>query len=433
MVASVVKPALNPAILLQNMFAAAIDAVSPANTVRQHLTQLSPVTGHTLVLCIGKAAAQMACVAEDVLLETIGAQKFSGIIVTKHGNELPTKHFSVITAGHPDPDAHSTHAAHVMLEAASKLTAHDRMLVLMSGGASALTLSPSNDLSFENITSVNAELLRGGVDITSMNCVRKHISNFNGGRLAKAAGDAEVITFAISDVPRDDPSVIGSGPTVPDFTTCQDALDMIRRFELNVTIRIINHLAKPSAESVKANDPTWHNKQSFTVIASNRHALQAAANYALMQGVMPIIIDEPICGDAAMEAKQFAAIAKSGFYKGQPLQSPCVLIRGGEAVIKLPKDFSGKGGRVGHAALAHLIESPDCYALFGATDGSDGTSGHRAIALTPDTLKTALANNLNPSQHLQDYQSAKLFDALSCALPEQATGTNVNEIYMRYV
>ncbi|MBY0427683.1 MAG: DUF4147 domain-containing protein [Alphaproteobacteria bacterium] len=428
-----VKPVLNPASLLQDMFAAAIDAVSPERTVRHHLTNLSPIAGHTLVLCIGKAAAQMASVAEDVLLETIGKQKCSGIIVTKHGNELPTRHFSVITAGHPDPDAHSTHAAHVMLEAASKLTENDRMLVLMSGGASALTLSPADDLSFENIMAVNAELLRGGVDITSMNCVRKHISNFNGGRLAKAAGDAEVITFAVSDVPKDDPSVIGSGPTVPDSTTCQDALNIINRFELNVTTRIINHLAKPNAESIKASDTTWHNKQSFTVIAGNHHALQAAADCARGQGITPVIIDEPIIGDAAMEAKAFHAIASSGSYKGKPHPKPCVLIRGGEAVIKLPKDFKGKGGRVGHAALAYLIEASNGFALFGATDGSDGTSGHRAIMLSPDTLKTAAAKGLNPSEYLDVYNSAAFFDAVQAALPEQATGTNVNEIYMRYI
>ncbi len=424
---------LNPSELLSNMFVAAIDAVSPANTVRHHLTQLTPIEGHTLVLCIGKAAAQMACVAEDVLLSTIGPKKCSGIVVTKHGNELPTKHFSMITAGHPDPDMHSTHAAHVMLLAASKLTAKDRMLVLMSGGASALTLSPANDLSFDNIMLVNAELLRGGVDITSMNCVRKHISNFNGGRLAKAAGDAEVITFAVSDVPKDDPSVIGSGPTVPDSTTCQDALDIINRFKLEVPTRVINHMAKASAESVKSDDATWKNKSSFTVMASNQHALQAAANYARSQGVNAIIVDEPICGDATQEAKCFHDIIKAGSYKGQPLTSPCVLIRGGEAVIKLPKDFKGKGGRVGHAALSYLIEDSSGYALFGATDGSDGTSGHRAICLSPETLKTAQAKGLNAAEHLAAFNSAAFFDAVGCALPEQPTGTNVNEIYIRYL
>jgi glycerate 2-kinase len=423
----------NPQQLLKDMFAAAIDAVSPEHTIHQHLTNLSPIAGHTLVLCIGKAAAQMASVAEKVLLKTIGSKKCSGIVVTKHGNELPTKHFHVITAGHPDPDVHSTHAAHVMLEAASKLTAQDRMLVLMSGGASALTLSPADDLSFENIMAVNAELLRGGVDITSMNCVRKHISNFNGGRLAKAAGDAEVITFAVSDVPKDDPSVIGSGPTVPDSTTCQDAIDIIRKFELNVTTHIISHLAKPSAESIKADNATWHNKQSFTVIASNRHAINAAAEHARKLGIKAIIIDEPIVGDAAQEAKRFAEIVSAHSYKDKTITGPSVFIRGGEAIVKLPKNFEGKGGRVGHAALAYLLHDPNCFALFGATDGSDGTSGHRAILLSPGTLKTATTKGLNAAEHLSAYNSAAFFDIVGSALPEQPTGTNVNEIYMTFV
>lgn len=423
----------DPAILLHDMFNAAIDAVSPANTVREHITKLSPISGHTLVLCIGKAAAQMAQSAEDVLLQTIGADKFSGIVVTKHGNELPMRKLSTITAGHPDPDAHSTHAAHVMLEAASRLKAGDRMLVLMSGGASALTLSPADDLSFENIIKLNAELLRGGVDITRMNCVRKHISNFNGGRLAKAAGDAEVITFAVSDVPKDDPSVIGSGPTMFDATTCADALAIIHEFKLDVAQRIINHLAKPSAESVKESDATWHNKRAFTVIASNRHALAAAAAHAKARGVDAIIIDEPIMGDAAIEAKRFAEIATSGTYNGKKISGPCVLIRGGEAVVKLPKDFKGKGGRVGHAALSHLVEDANCFAFFGATDGSDGTSGHMAIALTPDTIKNAKAKGLDAVQALKDFNSAAFFDAVSASVPESPTGTNVNEIYMRYI
>lgn len=425
--------AIDPAKLLHDMFEASIEAVSPARTVRHHLEQIPPAKGHTLLLCIGKAAAQMAQVAEDVLLATIGKEKFSGVVVTKHGNELPMRHLSVITAGHPDPDKHSTHAAHILLEAASRLKADDRMLVLMSGGASALTLSPADDLSFENIILVNSELLRGGVDITRMNCVRKHISNFNGGRLAKAAGDAEVITFAVSDVPKDDPSVIGSGPTICDASTCADALAVIQEFKLEVPQRVINHLAKPSAESVKETDATWHNKKRFTVIASNRHALDAACKVALAHGITPLLIDEPICGDAAQEAASFAEIAKTRTYKGKTIHGPCVLIRGGEAVLKLPKDFKGAGGRVGHAALAHLLADDDCYALFGATDGSDGTSGHKAIALSPATIQQARALGLNPFDYLSAYKSAAFFDMTGGAIRECPTGTNVNEIYMRFI
>lgn len=422
-----------PMDLLRGMFAASLQVVSPQNTIPAALSSLQPTSGRTLVLCIGKAAAQMAEVAEDILLNTIGAEKFSGVVVTKHGNQLPLKHLETMTAGHPDADEHSIVAAERLLKEAASLTPNDRMLVLMSGGASALTLLPADGLSFKEITKVNKELLRG-VPIGDMNIVRRHVSRFNGGRLARAANGAEIITFAVSDVPGDVPAIIGSGPTAEDASTFADAKRVVTQYGLAIPKRVTRHLEAAVDESVKPDDELWRKKYQFKVIASNSHAVDAAAAYARAQGVEPIIIDEPIAGDAAAEAKAFAEIAKSGEYKGQKIIGPAVLIRGGEAVVKTPK--RGKklpGGRVGHAALSHLIEDENCFAFFGATDGSDGTSGHKAIELTPDTMKQARAKGLDAAQHLKRFNSAAFFNAVSAGVPESPTGTNVNEIYMRYI
>ncbi len=424
---------IQPMDLLRGMFAASLQVVSPQNTIPQALASLQPTSGRTLVLCIGKAAAQMAEVAEGILLNTIGAEKFSGVVVTKHGNQLPLKHLKTMTAGHPDADEHSVAAAEHLLKEAATLTPNDRMLVLMSGGASALTLLPADGLSFRDVTKVNKELLRG-VPIGDMNIVRRHMSRFNGGRLARAANGAEIITFAVSDVPGDVPAIIGSGPTAEDASTFADAQRVVTQYGLDVPKRVARHLEAAVDESVKPGDELWRKKYQFKVIASNSHAVKAAAAHALAHGVTPIIIDEPIAGDAAAEAKLFADIAKSGEYKGQKISGPAVLIRGGEAVVKTPKGTKKvPGGRVGHAALSHLIEDENCFAFFGATDGSDGTSGHKAIELTPDTMKQAKAKGLDPVEHLRAYRSAAFFNKAGGAVHESPTGTNVNEIYMRYI
>lgn len=429
---------INPILLMQGMSAAAIEAVSPQNTIPKALATLERTSGRTLVMCIGKAAAQMAQIAEGILLDTIGADNFSGYVVTKHGNEAPLKRLKTITAGHPRADLDSAAAAELLLKEAGTLGPNDRLLVLMSGGASALTLLPADGLTFDDVTVVNDELLRGGVPIDGMNTLRRHVSRFNGGRLARAANGADIITFAVSDVPGDRPEIIGSGPTAPDATTFADAKKVVNDYGLSMPQNVTDHLAVASDESVKPSDPIWRSKYRFEVIASNRHALNAAAEYARQQGVTPIIMDEVIAGDAAAEAQQFANIARTRTYKGQIIQGPAVLLRGGEAVVKLPKDFSGpnsnqRGGRIGHAAMSYLIHDPDNFAGFVATDGSDGTSGHSAIFLTPNTMQEAVKQGLDPLASLTQFNSAAFFDAVAASVPERPTGTNVNEIYISYI
>src|ERR687891_1132354 len=266
---------------LRRMLDAAIKAASPASVLAPHLPPAP--AGRTIVLGAGKAAAAMAREVEQHM-----AGPVEGLVVTRYGHGVPCQRIEVVEAAHPVPDAAGSEAAARMLRLAEGAGPHDPVLCLISGGASALLALPAPGISLDDKQALNRALLASGADIGQMNVVRKHLSAIKGGRLAAAADPAKVVTLVISDVPGDDPAVIGSGPTVPDPSTFAEALEVIDRFGITEPASIIDHLRAAADETPKPGDPRLADA-STTVIATPQAALEAAAAEARVMGLEAVI------------------------------------------------------------------------------------------------------------------------------------------------
>src|SRR5918996_1197294 len=266
---------------LRRMLDAAIAAASPASMIAAHLPRHP--AGRTIVLGAGKAAAAMAQEVEQHM-----AGPIEGLVVTRYGHGLPCQRIEVVEAAHPVPDATGNEAAARMLRLAEAAGPDDLVLCLISGGASALLALPAPGISLDDKQALNRALLASGADIGQMNVVRKHLSAIKGGRLAAAADPAKVVTLVISDVPGDDPAVIGSGPTVPDPSTFAEALEVIDRFGITEPASIIDHLRAAADETPKPGDPRLADA-STTVIATPQAALEAAAAEARVMGLEAVI------------------------------------------------------------------------------------------------------------------------------------------------
>ena len=317
----------NPRDFLRGLFDAAVAAADPQRTLPLHLPD--PPMGRTLVLAAGKAAASMAKAVE-------GSWKgpFSGIAVTRYGHGLPCDNIEIIEAGHPLPDDAGVAAAKRFLKSASALTEDDLLLFLVSGGASALLVEPAPGLALAEKQAISGVLLKSGAPIDEMNCLRKHLSAIKGGRLAAAAHPAKVVTLGISDVPGDDPAVIGSGPTVGDFTSCEDAIAIAKRRGIDLPPHVLAALTSEEWESVPPNDPRLENVE-YRLIARPLNSQSAAADHANALGISASLMGADLEGEARHLGQGHAALAlRSG---------PGVLLSGGETTVTV----NGKGGRGG--------------------------------------------------------------------------------------
>src|SRR5271167_101140 len=242
--------------LLESLFRSAVAAAHPAGILPPNLSA-PPPHGRLVILAAGKAAGSMTEVAERHYLAKLPPDRLAGIAVTRHGYGRPTRHIPVIEAGHPVPDAAGISATKRVLALADAADDDDLVLVLLSGGASANWIAPASGLTLEEKQAVTRALLRSGAAIGEINAVRKHLSRIKGGRLAKRAHPAKIVTLAISDVPGDDPAVIGSGPTVPDPTTLADARAIVAKYCLELPEPVIGALDNPANESPKPGDAVF--------------------------------------------------------------------------------------------------------------------------------------------------------------------------------
>ena len=280
-------------------------------------------------------------------------------------------------------------AAARILEMAQGLTADDLVLCLISGGGSALLALPAPGLTLQDKQAINRALLKSGANIAEMNCVRKHLSAIKGGRLAAACHPARVVTLTISDVPGDDPAVIASGPTVPDRTTFTDALAILDKYRITEPVSVLAHLRAAKEETPKPDDPRLVGIQTH-VVAAPQQSLEAAANVARQAGVTPVILGDSLEGEAREVAMVHAGIARQVMRHGQPAESPCVLLSGGETTVTVRGN--GRGGRNVEFLLALAVAldgEPGIFALAGDTDGVDGTEDNAGAMVTPDTLARA--------------------------------------------
>lgn len=406
--------------LLRKMFDAAIEAADPARQIKAYLPEKPK--GRTIVLGAGKAAASMARAVEDH-----AAGPVEGLVVTRYGHGMDCTSIEVVEAAHPVPDEAGRDAAARILKLAEEAGADDLVLCLISGGASALLSLPAEGLSLDDKQALNRRLLECGADITQMNTVRKHLSAIKGGRLAAAAHPARVVSLLISDVPGDDPAVIGSGPTVADPTYFSEALDIVEHFGIDSPKAVIAHLRAAEDETPKPGDPRLANAETH-VIAAPQASLEAAMAVALDHGIQPLILGDAIEGEAREVAKVMAGMAQQVRRHAQPAIPPCVLLSGGETTVTV--DGKGRGGRNAEFLLAlavHLHGAEGVYALAADTDGIDGTEDNAGAIIDPETLERARHQAMDAKAYLANNDGYGFFDKLDDLIRTGPTLTNVND------
>jgi hydroxypyruvate reductase len=350
-----------------------------------------------------------------------------GTVVTRYGHAVPTRRIEVIEASHPVPDANSERGAHRLLERITGLGPHDLVIALMSGGASALLAAPVPGLSLNDKQAINRALLASGANIGEMNAVRKHLSAIKGGRLAAAAAPAQMVTLAISDVPGDDPAVIGSGPTVPDPTTFADARAIIGRYGIASSPAVAARLRQDADETPK---PGSLPNAEFRLIATPMMALRAAAAMARDLGLTPVILGDALEGEARDVGTMHGGIARSIRAHGEPVAPPAIVLSSGETTVTIGSGATGRGGRnttfLLGLALA-LDGAAGIWGIAGDTDGIDGMDDVAGAMLAPDTLARVRAKGLDPHGMLAAHDSHGFFDAVGDAIRIGPTLTNVND------
>jgi len=409
-----------PRDLLRAMFDAAIAAAQPALCVPRFLPQ--PPKGRLVVIGAGKASAAMAQAVEQHWPGPL-----SGLVVTRYGYAVPCTRIDIVEAAHPVPDAAGQAAARRMLEVVRGLTADDLVLCLVSGGGSSLLPLPLGGLSLQDKQALNRDLLASGASISEMNCVRRHLSAIKGGRLAAACAPAKVVNLLLSDVPGDSAVDIASGPTVPDESTCADALDILRRYAIQVPAAALALLESGEGETLKPGDPRLPEIQTH-FIATPQMALEAAARVARDAGLAAHILGDAIEGESRDVAKTLGGMSLQVARRSQPFAPPCVLLSGGETTVTVRGP--GRGGRNVEFLLSlglMLRGERGVYALAGDTDGVDGQEEIAGALLTPDTLERAWALGLNPRAHLDDNDGHGFFEALGDSVVTGPTLTNVND------
>lgn len=411
---------------LYNLFTSAVDASHPKSLLEKYLP--ADRSGKVIVVGAGKGAAAMA-----LAFEKAWQGPLEGMVVTRYGHSEDCRHIRVIEASHPVPDSAGETAAREMLAMLENLTPQDQVFFLLSGGGSSLLSLPAPGISLEQKKSINSALLKSGAAIDEINCVRKHLSAIKGGRLAIACRPARLYTYAISDVPGDDPSIIASGPSVADPSTSQQALDILHRYRIEIPDSIRDWLQDRASETPKP-DELPAEETPYCLIATPRQALQAAASYAEACGVNALVLGDTIEGEAREVARVFAGIARYIQSTDEPIKRPCVILSGGETTVTLRGN--GRGGRNAEflLALANCLQgAPGIFALAADTDGIDGSEDNAGALLTPETPEKAKGLGLSMAASLDNNDGYGFFSALGDLLVTGPTRTNVNDFRAIYI
>ncbi|MBB4121880.1 glycerate kinase type-2 family protein [Martelella radicis] len=409
-----------PGSFLRSLFDVAVAAADPMEQVSKYLPE--PPKGRTVVVGAGKGSARMA-----EALEACWLGPLEGVVVTRYGHEAPCEKIEILSASHPVPDEAGERAARRILEAVSDLSEDDLVIVLISGGGSALLSLPPQGLTLQDKISVNKALLRCGASIDEVNCVRKHLSAIKGGRLAAAIHPARCHTLLISDVPGDDPAIIASGPTVGETTTAEDAKAIIRRYRIDLPDHVAQHLDSPLAECVTPDDSRLARTENH-IIATPLMSLEAAADKARAAGLNVLVLGDTIEGEASEVGVVHAGIAEAIRHHGIPVARPALVLSGGETSVTVKGD--GRGGRNVEFLLSlavHLNGLDGVHALSGDTDGVDGREEIAGAVITPDTLKRAREAGIDARALLENNDGHGFFEALGDQVITGPTLTNVND------
>ena len=425
----------DPRAFLRALYDAAVQRALPAHTMAAHLPP--PPKGRTVVIGAGKAGGAMAA-ALDALWPADAP--LSGLVVTRYDHVPPAYkarpgRIEVVEARHPVPDAAGRQAAERIAALAQGLTADDLVLCLISGGGSALLSLPAPGLTLEDKQAVNQALLKSGAAIDEMNCVRKHLSAIKGGRLATRCAPARVVTLLISDVPGDAPEIIASGPTVPDSTTCADALAIVRRYGIALPPAALQGLESGAFESPKPGDPRFDG-HAVHMIATPQQSLEAAAAVARAAGIEAHILSDEMEGESREVGKVQAALARAVARRGAPFARPCVILSGGETTVTVKRRDSGASGAPGRGGRATefllgcaiaLQGQPGVWVLAADTDGIDGIEDNAGAVVTPDTLARAAAQGMKAPEFLDRNDAYGFFAPLGDLVVPGPTFTNVND------
>ncbi len=421
---------------------AALDAVSPERCIRQNLERAGShirsggriynldEIRHVYVVGGGKAAAAMARTVEDILGDRVDA----GVVVVKDGYRVPTRIVEVYEAGHPIPDERSVEGARRVLDLVSRAGEDDLVIVLISGGGSALLAYPADSITLEDMRRTTDLLLRSGATINEINCVRKHCSQIKGGQLARHIAPARALGLILSDVIGNPLDVIASGPLTPDPTTFADAWAVIERYHLvdRIPPRVRAHLQEGMAgrvpETPKPGDPIFQHVH-VVIVGDNARAAEAAEREAQSLGYNTHILSTFVEGEAREVARVIAALGKELVRYNRPLPTPACLVLGGETTVTVRGQ--GKGGRNQELALAAALalegwERITVVAL--GTDGTDGPTDAAGGMVDGHTVERARAAGLDPERYLQENDAYPLLQATQDLLVTGPTLTNVNDL-----
>ena len=375
------------------------------------------------VLAVGKASGAMARVARQILGEALDG----GLCVIKRGHEEPPPPFETVLAGHPEPDEGSTRAAERVEEFLEGLEEGDLLLVLVSGGASALLADTAPGISLDDLKRLNNALLRSGAEIGEINAVRKHVSTLKGGNLVRRAAPARVAALLLSDVVGDDPSSIGSGLTAPDPTKLEDVFKILERYRLDPPQSVRDHLEK-GQETPKPGDKAFE-KLTNLIVGGGRLTAEAAAKKARELGYEPLLLSTYFTGDARDIAGLHAAIVQEILDSGNPLAPPCALISGGEATVVVRGEGTGGPNQEFALALAVELEGVQGWAALAVdTDGNDGPTDAAGGLVTSETAENIRESGTLPQEALEDNHSYGALKAADALLRTGPTSTNVNDL-----
>lgn len=414
------RPFNEPEVFLRRVFQAAIAVADPGRCVPPHLPH--PPPGRTIVVGAGKAAAAMARAVEEHYPAPV-----EGLVVTRYGHAGPTRQIEVVEAGHPVPDEAGRDASQRILELVREAGADDLVLVLLSGGGSALLTLPAAGITLADKRQVTEALVRSGATIDDINCVRKHLSAIKGGRLAAASVPARTVALLISDVAGDKPTVIASGPTVPDPTTLEQARAVLGRYKISVSDAVQAYLADPRHETPKSGDACFETTEAV-LAATPAQALDAAARVAREAGIATVVLGDAIEGESHDVAATQASLAREAAADIHPGLPPRLLLSGGETTVTVRG--AGRGGPNTEflLALAIALDGHDgIYAIACDTDGIDGVEDNAGAIVRPDTLARAAEKGLDPRAFLADNDAYAFFHALGDLIQTGPTRTNVND------
>jgi glycerate 2-kinase len=417
---------------LKEILDAALTAAEPGRAVHRFLSaeggrirvgEESFEPRRVFVLAVGKASGPMARAAAEILGEALSG----GLCVIKAGHEEPPAPFESVAADHPEPDEGSVRSAQRVEEFLDGLEEGDLLLVLVSGGASALLADAAPGITLEDLKRLTGSLLRSGAEIGEINAVRKHVSTLKGGNLLRRAAPARVVALLLSDVVGDDPSSIGSGLTAPDPTTLEDVSEILERYELKPPQSVIDHLEK-GQETPKPGDAAFE-KLTNLIVGGGRLTAEAAAKKAQELSYEPLLLSTYFTGEARNIAGLHAAIVKEILESGNPLAPPCAIVSGGEATVVVRGEGTGGPNQEFALALAVGLEGIGGWAALAVdTDGNDGPTDVAGGLVTGETAAAIRRNGMDPAEALDQNYSYGALEAGDGLVSTGATGTNVNDL-----